>query len=170
MSSTQFVHFGDRGFWAYDIVLGVFLKHLIDAAEATGYSHAPFLDKALRHWRCVPVADSGFHLEKSWTAPQRQNVIAFVEEACATLATRESIAMEEIVSWPFADDVRLFHRGLKEVLTAAAIELGRAIIALLRDELPNAPKGRVWFFTDTGRSTIQMDSHFAVSQSEPDAR
>ncbi len=44
----MFVNFGDRGFWAYDIVLGVFLKYLIDVAEAPGISHAPFLDEALQ--------------------------------------------------------------------------------------------------------------------------
>ena len=156
MSATVFVHFGDRGFWAYDIVLGVFLKHLIDAAEATGYSRAPFLNDAVRHWRLAPIANLGFHLEKSWTPLQRQNVIAFAQEACARLATRDSIPIEEIVSWPFADGERLFHRGLHEVHTQPVIELGGATIALLRDELPKAPMGEAWFFTYTGRTTIRM--------------
>ena len=31
MSATVFVHFGDRGFWMYDIVLGMFLKYLSTA-------------------------------------------------------------------------------------------------------------------------------------------
>jgi hypothetical protein len=157
VSATVFVHFGDRGFWAYDIVLGVFLKYLIDVAEATGYSHAPFLNEAVQHWRLAPIANFGFHLEKSWTALQRHNVIGFAEQVCARLATRDSIPMEEIVGWPFVEGKRLFHRGLKEVRTAPVIELGRAIIALLRDELPKAPKGEAWFFTDTGRSTIRME-------------
>jgi hypothetical protein len=153
-----FVKFGDRGFWAYDFVLGVFLKYLIDVVEATGYSHAPFVDNALQHWRLAPIiANFGLNLEKSWTPLQRQNVITFLEEACAKLASRESIPTEVIVTWPFADGLRLFHRGLKEVRTAPVIELGVAIIALVRDELPKAPKGEVWFFTDTGRSTIRME-------------
>ena len=157
MSATVFVHFGDRGFWAYDIVLGVFLKYLIEAAEATGVSHAPFLDEALQHWRLAPIANFGLHLEKSWTALERQNVISFAEEACARLATRDSIPMEEIVGWPFADGRHLFHRGLKEVRTASVIELGGAFISLLCDELPKAPKGKAWFFTDNGRSTMPME-------------
>lgn len=156
MSATVFVHFGDRGIWAYDIVLGVFLKHLIDVAETASYSRAPFLNEAIQHWRVVPIANFGMHLEESWTAGQRQDVINFVEEACARLATRKSIPMEEISTWPFSNGQRLFHRGLKEVRTAPVIDLGRAIIALLRDELPNAPKGEAWFFTETGRSTIRM--------------
>lgn len=129
MSATKYVTYGDRGFWAYDIVLGVFVKHLIDAIEAmAGYSHAPFLDKALLHWRLAPFLDIGFHFEKSWTELQRQNVIAFTEQACARLATRNSIPTEEIVNWSFGGDLRLFHRGLTEVRTAPVIELGRQLL------------------------------------------
>lgn len=158
MSATKYVTYGDRGFWVYDIVLGVFVKHLIDAIEAmTGVSRAPFLDKALQHWRLAPFLDIGFHFEKSWTELQHQNVIAFTEAACTRLATRDSIPMEEIVNWSFGGDLRLFHRGLKEVRTAPVIELGRAVIALLHDELPKAPKGEAWFFADTGRSTLKME-------------
>src|SRR5215469_15493043 len=94
VSATKYVNYGDRGFWAYDIVLGVFVKYLIDAIEATGCSRAPFLDKALGSWRLAPLMDIGFPLEKSWTPLQRQNVLNFVEEACAKLATRDSIPME----------------------------------------------------------------------------
>ena len=156
VSATKYVNYGGRGFWAYDIVLGVFVKCLIDAVEATGYSRAPFLDNALRSWRLAPVIDIGFSLERSWTTLQRQNVVTFVEEACARLATRDSIPIEEIVNWPSPRGLRLFHRGRKEVRTTPVIELGRAIIALLRDELPKAPMGEAWFFTEKGRSTIRM--------------
>jgi hypothetical protein len=38
MTMTQFVRHGDRGFWAYDVALGVFLKHLIDVAEPLAQS------------------------------------------------------------------------------------------------------------------------------------
>jgi hypothetical protein len=157
VSATKYVNYGDRGFWAYDIVLGVLVKYLIDAIEAAGCSRAAFLEKALESWRLAPVIDIGFPLEKSWTALQRQNVITFVGKACARLANRDSIPMEEILNWPFPNDSRLFHRGLKGIRTIPVIELGRAIIALLRDELPKAPKGEAWFFTDKGRSTIAME-------------
>ena len=66
--------------------------------------------------------------------------------------------MDEIVSWPFADDVRIFPRAAKEVLTAPVIELGCAMIALLSGQLPEAPKGKAWFFgVPGGDSTIEMD-------------
>jgi hypothetical protein len=57
------------------------------------------------------------------------------------------------------DDLRIHPRGAKEVLTAPVVEFGRAIIALICGELPEAPKGQAWFFgTPNGRSTIRMDS------------
>ena len=157
MSQSKSVTHGDRGFWAYDIVLGVFLKYLIDVVEATGQAHTPFLAEAVSSWRLAPIYDFGVSLEASWTPLQRQNVITFAEEACARLATRESISTEEISSWTFTGHERVFHRGLKEVCTAPVIELGQAMIALLRHELPEPPKGEAWFFTHAGRSTIRMD-------------
>jgi hypothetical protein len=134
----------------------VFLKYLIDVVEATGQPHTPFLAEAIASWRLAPIYDFGVSFEESWTPLQRQNVIAFAEEACARLATRESISTEEIANWPFTGDERVFHRGLKEVRTAPVIELGQAMIALIRDELPEPPKGEAWFFTDNGRSTVRM--------------
>jgi hypothetical protein len=35
MSKTLFVNFRDGGFWAFDVVSAVFLKHLIDVANMT---------------------------------------------------------------------------------------------------------------------------------------
>ena len=35
MSKTKFVTCGNSHFWAYDVALNVFLKHLIDAAETS---------------------------------------------------------------------------------------------------------------------------------------
>ena len=172
MSATVFVHFGDRGFRSYDIILGVFLKHLLEVAEATGYSHAPFLDEAIQHWRLAPNVNFGFHLKKSWTALQRVNVITFVEQACARLASRDSIPMEEIANWPFAGGSRLFHRGLKAVPIAPVIELGGAIISLLRDELPKAPRGEAWFSTDKpqtvrSESSIKKQDRAFVAKATP---
>lgn len=157
MSKTKSVTHGDNGFWAYDIVLGVFLKYLIDVVEETGQAHVPFLADAVSEWRLAPIYDFGVTLKESWTPLQRQNILTFAEEACTRLATRESIPTEEIAGWAFTGcNERVFHRGLKEVHTGPVIELGQGFIALLRDELPEPPKGEAWFFTDTGRSTIRM--------------
>ncbi len=53
MSKTQFVDYGDAGFWAYDVALGIFLKYLIDAAEAVNARTAPWLAVEIENWRTV---------------------------------------------------------------------------------------------------------------------
>ena len=54
MSKTKWVGFGERGFWAYDVGLGVFVKYLIDVIEASGQAHTPFLAEGIRSWRIAP--------------------------------------------------------------------------------------------------------------------
>jgi hypothetical protein len=159
MTATKGIEFGNRFFWAYDVAAGVFLKHLIDEAEASGQTDVPWLSQALSDWRVqAAITECGLTLREDWSSEQRQTFIELAEGACKKLATRESIPAEEIVSWPLVDDLRIFPRGAKEVLTAPVIELGRAIIALVSGELPQSPKGEAWFYgTPTGRSTIRMD-------------
>ena len=160
MSRTQSVTFAHRGFWAYDVAVGIFLKHLIDAARESAEANSEWLSKAVSNWRAwAVVGDFGLHFDEHWSSQQRTMLIALSEKACAALAKRDFIPVKEIVSWPFVDDIRIHPRGAKVVHTAPVIELGQAIIALLRDELPEAPKGQAWFFgTEAGRSTIRMDA------------
>lgn len=159
MSQTQSVTYKRRGFGAYDVAVGVFLKYLIDAAEAGGEANASWLSETTSQWRVwAVVGECGFPLDERWSAEQQKTFINLVEKTCASLATRNAIPAQEIVSWPFVDNMRIDPRGAKEVLTAPVVELGRAIIALLRDELPEAAEGEAWFFgAPTGRSTIRMD-------------
>jgi hypothetical protein len=159
VTATKAITYSNRGFWAYDVAAGVFLKHLIDAALASREANTPWLSEAVSSWRVQAViTEFGFTLEENWSAEQRKTFIALAEEACTTLATRDIIPAEEIASWPLADDMRIYPRGAVEVATAPVVELGRAIIALVRGELPEPPKGEAWFFgIPTGRSTIRMD-------------
>ena len=159
MSQTQFVKFGNYGFWAYDVALRVFLKHLIDAAEASGQSDTTWLRSATSSWReAACISDFGLTLDPDWSAEQRQTFVALAEEACARLAARESIPEEEIIHWQILEDLRIFTRGATEVLTAPVVELGRAIIALVSGRLPEAPEDQTWFYgTPTGRQTLGRD-------------
>ena len=160
MSATQVVKYAGRGFWAYDVAVGVLLKYLLDAAQKSGQAHTTWLSEAMSDWRVwAVVSDCGFTLGEHWSAEQRKVFIALTEQACVELASRNSIPAEEIVSWPFVDHFRIDPRGAKQVHTAPVAELGRAIIALLLGELPEAPKGEAWFFgTLDGRSTIRMNT------------
>ena len=156
VSKKAFVSYAGRGFWAYDVALGVFLKYLLDAAQDSRDANLPWLSEAMASWRVWAVyTDLAFTLDEHWSAEQKKTFIVLVEQACNALASRKSIPAEEIVSWPFVDDLRIFPRGEKEVLTAPVVELGRAMVALLGNDLPDAPKGEAWFFgTPTGRITI----------------
>jgi hypothetical protein len=101
------------------------------------------------------IPDIGLTLGAGWSAEQWQTFVALAEDACARLANRVSIPAEEIIAWPILDDVRIFPRGASEVDTAPVVELGRAIIALLSGELPDAPSGKSWLYgTETGREAI----------------
>ena len=143
MSQTLSVTYGDRGFWAYDFAVGVFLKYLIDAAQASGEANTPWLSEGVASWRVwAVVSDYGLTLDGRWSAEQRKTFIALAEQARATLATKDSIPAKEITSWPFVDDLRIFPRGANEVFTEPVIELGRAIVALLNGELSEATQLR----------------------------
>ena len=140
MSKTKYVRYADSGFWAYDVALGIFLKHLIDAAEASD-PETPWLSTAISEWRAVAsIPDIGLTLNEGWS-PQRLKFVSLADCACAKIGERTSIPAEEIVVWPLLDDLRIFPRGATEVLTAPVVELGRATIALISGTLPDLPTG-----------------------------
>jgi hypothetical protein len=155
LSKTKFVAYAARSFWAYDVALNVFLKHLIDAAKASDQAGTPWLSGAISDWRVECIPDHGLELDASWSPAQRQTFCILAEQACATLAGRESISAEEIVSWRILEDLQLYTRGEMEVSTGPVIELGRAIIALVSGQLPDAPEGQIWIYgAPQGRTTI----------------
>ncbi len=155
MTQTQRVDSGGRGFWAYDVALGVFLKHLIDAAEPRR-DEAPWLTEAIACWRVVAcVSDYGLTIEPGWSDEQRTLFLVLLDEACAAISRRESIPAGEMASWRILEGEGLFARGAPEVHTAPVVELGRAIAALVRKELQAPPNGTEWLYgTPAGRLTL----------------
>jgi hypothetical protein len=158
MTATKGIKFEGRFFWAYDVAAGVFLKHLIDEAEASDHAGEPWLSEAVSEWRVqAAITEFGLTLKEQWSSAQRQTFITLAERACKKLATRQSIPAKEIASWPLVNELRIFPRSTTEVLTAPIIELGHAIVELVSGKLPRPPKGEAWFYgTPTGRSTIRM--------------
>lgn len=107
MTATKGIKFEGRFFWAYDVAAGVFLKYLIDEAEASEQADETWLSDAVSHWRVqAAITECGLTLEEHWSSNQRQIFIELAEAACKKLATRESIAAKEIASWP---DERIAH-------------------------------------------------------------
>ena len=159
MTTTKGVEFEGRFFWAYDVAAGVFLKHLIDEAQASEHADEAWLSKAVSSWRVqAAITEFCLTLEEKWSSAQRAIFVELAEAVCKKLEKRDSIPAKEIASWPMTDELRIHPRGATEVLTAPIIELGRALIALVSGKLPPSPKGEAWFYgTPTGRSTIRMD-------------
>src|SRR4051812_6826398 len=67
MSKTLYVEFRGRGFWAFDAVSGIFLKHLIDVAESCiAGRHEPWLAEAIARWRFNAICgDCGLFLDEA---------------------------------------------------------------------------------------------------------
>ncbi|MGD0734446.1 MAG: hypothetical protein ABR976_04835 [Terracidiphilus sp.] len=160
MTKTKSLEFDGRLFWVYDVAAGVFLKYLVDEAEASEHAGEAWLSEAVSDWRAqAAITEFGLTLKEQWSSAQRQIFIELSEEACKKLATRMSISSEEIASWELVGDLHISTRGESEILTAPVIELGRAIIELVSGNLPQPPKDEAWFYgLPTGRSTLRMKS------------
>jgi hypothetical protein len=161
LSQTQFVRYRQSGFWAYDVALGVFLKHLIDVAEEHRLEHEErWLVETVQWWRVVACVNSyGLALGEEWSAPQIATFLGLAREASVRIGRRESFAAAEMEAWSILDGGGVFARGASEVASGPIVELGEAIVALLEGELPSAPPGTTWFYgTPSGRRTLAMRS------------
>jgi hypothetical protein len=161
MSQTQFVEYRQSGFWAYDVALGVFLKHLIDVAEELRLEHERrWLTETVQSWRVVAcVNDYGLAIGEEWSAAQIATFLELAREACVRIGRRESFAATEMEAWSVLEGRGVFARGASEVASGPIVELGEAIVALLEGELPSAPPGAAWLYgTPSGRRTIAMRS------------
>ena len=156
MTKTLFVQYRDNGFWAYDVGLSVFLKHLIDAAgSCMATPEDTWLRDVVASWQSGTVAcNLGFLIEDTWSPAETKLFVRLAEEACKSLEKRDAISAEEVASWPTVDGQQIFLRGASEVLTGPILELGRAMIELVRGTLPRPPHGTLWTYgTPDGRST-----------------
>jgi hypothetical protein len=162
VSKTTPVYFHEEMIWAYDVALGMFLKHLIDAAEPhAALPGREWLSEAITDWRVVAQLGGGcfaLAVEESWSPEQREFIINLADDACRQLGKRDSIETEEAQSWNVLDGQGVFTRGAERVETAPVIELGRAIIALAQGTLEKPPTNTRWFYgCPEGRLTIACD-------------
>jgi hypothetical protein len=158
MSKTRFIEYGGDGFWAYDVAMGVFLKHLIDqACRQVERQTLAWLTDSIDRWReNAVVPDVRLYLDPGWTDDQRRLVRTLIDDACRDLEKSESISAEEAASWKILDGQGIVLRGAAQIPTAPAVELGRAIGLLLEGALPEAPPGSWWLYgVEDGVSTIQ---------------
>jgi hypothetical protein len=161
MSKTQFVDFGNRGFWAYDVALGVFLKHLIDAAESHNQSNSQWLSELIGSWRTVACVDTyGLTIDPAWSDEQRKIFVELARTAVDQLGMRVSIPAAEMMSWKVLDNQGIFPRGEEAWPTEPIIELGNAIVALVSGTLPNTVDMNWLYGTISG--VVQLKPHRKV--------
>jgi hypothetical protein len=161
VSQTQFVEYRQSGFWAYDVALAIFLKHLIDVAEEQSFEHEEtWLGEAVKWWRVVAGVNSyGLAISENWSASQIAVFVRLARDACVRIGRHESFMATEMEAWSILDGRGVFARGASEVLSGPIVELGEAIVALIEGKLPAAPAGEVWLYgTPAGRRTIAMRS------------
>src|SRR5215469_2062300 len=98
MSKTSFIEYRGEGFWAYDVAVGVLLKHLIDRACLR--QPCSWLSDCIEHWRVEAiVSDYAMSLDPEWTDSQRRVVKTLIEEACQELQKSEAFSAREAASW-----------------------------------------------------------------------
>jgi len=133
VSQKQAVILGDRWFWAYDVSLGVFLKHLVEVAERRLEGRVePWLGQAVGDWRTAAVvADVGLTLAVDWSPVQKRVVAELVDAACALVEKRGVFPAFEIRKWTILDGLHPSIRSADDVPAAPVVEVGRAIGALL---------------------------------------
>jgi hypothetical protein len=86
MTKTKGIEFEGRFFWAYDVAAGVFLKYLVDEAEASDDANEPWLMDAVSRWRVrAAIAECELTLEEPWSSAPRQVFINLAESACKKL-------------------------------------------------------------------------------------
>jgi hypothetical protein len=165
MSKTLYVEFKGHGFWAFDVVSGVFLKHLIDAAAPwTRGEDGAWLAPAIERWRINAVfPDCGLFLDEAWSPRQIQTVTEIAEAASDELSKRTEIPAHEIESSVMFGFERIFARGVPCVTTASLIRFGRAFVDLLNERLAKPPPGTEWFFgTEDAETTV----HWVVDRED----
>ena len=154
MSKTLFVEFRGRGFWAFDVVSGVFLKHLVDAATSSlAYQNQPWLADAVGQWRFnAVISDCGLFLDDAWSAEQVQvfgelalasAILAVAEVRCDEAVEGAQVALEALGSArrDLQDSMSRFDAQRRDVASdpQVMVALGsagrREIIALQRDML-----------------------------------
>ena len=151
MSATKGIHFEGRFFWAYDVAAGVFLKYLIDEAEASEQADEPWLSEAVSHWRVqAAITEFGLTLEDQWSSTQRQIFIKLAEAACKKLATRESIPAKEIASWLLTGRVAHFSSQRNRSSHRANYRIGPCNyrVGVWKSAATNQRRGMVLWNTD----------------------
>jgi hypothetical protein len=164
MSKSKFIHVGDAGcIHVFDVLHDIFVKYLIDAAEEfdggekPAHAHSAWLAAEVESWRvCAAICDMSVSFDDGWSEDQRGLVSGLAERACAELTQRFFISAAEMRRWNVLEGVvGIEPRGEQDVPAASVVEVGRAVITLLRGGKIEPPAEGDWFYSTSGRQVWQ---------------
>jgi hypothetical protein len=160
MSKTVPVRFGGRGFWAYDVSLGILLLEAIHVAvQRPPEQRPPWAEAVLEDLRTHIRVGASFVFSldaDGWNDQQRSYVRSITAEAGRRLRDRGTITAAEAAHRYVINGAPYFLRGQEQIDGAVVADLAEAIERLILDELPPVPvTDRRWFFgVDGGPRTL----------------
>jgi len=159
MTKKAGVSFRGKSFWVYDVVGGVFLWHLIQAAETHRQDTSiPWLENSIESWRiAAAITELAYFADDNWTQEQTNLILRFCGDAISAIRDHGDFSKAEISTWQLGQELRIFTRGLDPVPSEPVVRFGEALVLLLKEELPAPPELHWWFYgTEDSPKTIKM--------------
>lgn len=165
MTKTSGVDFGGRSFWVYDVVGGIFLYHLICAAEEhliTTNSSLEWLENSIRKWKvAAAITELAYYLDDRWPEEQLDLVLKLIRTANQKIRQTEYFKSKEVETWPLLDDLYIHCRGNETIPSEPIALFGEALIALANNTMRPPPNGAWWcYILDDSPATIDMGANW----------
>lgn len=159
MTKTMSVRFRGKSFWVYDVVGGIFLWHLVDAAQQHQCTKViPWLNDCIERWQvAAAITELSFFADDAWTEEQLDLIVQLSHNAIAAIRSHGSFTHNEISALKLTDDLEVHPRGHEAIASEPIALFGEAFVSLLIGRLPTPPE-RQWWFYSLGESpgTIKM--------------
>ncbi len=148
MAKMSGVCFRGRNFWVYDVVGGIFLWHLVDAAKTYNFEkRLQWLDDCIPKWQiAAAIPDLAFFADDRWTEEQVDLIIRLSQKAITKILAHGDFTDVEVLSLELIDDLKLHVRGMKTIPCVPISRFGEAFMHLLLDELPAPPHKTWWYY------------------------
>ena len=149
MSKTTTVTFAERGFWALDDALAVWLAYLVEEADRSDGAHDdPWCVRAREAWRVAAgIPQFGARIPRS-TPEQLDRLLSTAAAARRRAQASGDLSLEHLRAWVMVDDLVVsdgFSRTGAVVEVIRVIEVADAFIALVDGTLPADPPEGAWF-------------------------
>jgi hypothetical protein len=163
VSRTTTISCGERVIYAFDEARAILLKYLLETVEPR-IQQGTWLWMAdeVDDWRvAATVGDFDWTLGP-WTAAQQDEFADAAHQACLALAGEPQLQLATIAQWTLLDNRPLVQRLAlwdDPIDTQPIVELGEAVVQLLRDTLPPPPPHARWLYGFRGgRRPMTIDS------------